>query len=109
LLSGLLGAVAGLARGMVAPLVAAVGWLGRQVRRVWRAHLDLSELDAPYVAALGTIAAATFGGEPAAAAAVAVVTVLVAVSAAMSNRHPTQSIGSRCFDLPSVSDESWTD
>ena len=92
----LLGAVAGLARVVVVPLVAAAGWLGRQVRRVWRAHLELSEMDAGYLAALGTLTAAMFGGETATAASVAVVPALAADhSSAMSDQRTTQRIGSR--------------
>jgi hypothetical protein len=60
--------------------------LRRRVRWVWRVHLELAEFDGRYVAALGTVAAAVFGGEPAAEAAIAGVAAVLALLVAVS-RH----------------------
>ena len=63
------------------------GWrLGRRVRGVWRAHLELAEFDSRYVAALGTVAAAVFGGELVAEAAIAGVAAVLALLVAVSRQ-----------------------
>jgi hypothetical protein len=76
--------------GVVRQLASAVRGLGRRwcrrVRAVWRVHLELAEFDARYVAALGTVAAALFGGEPAAEAAIAGVAAVLALLVAVSRQ-----------------------
>ena len=85
-----MGSVLRALRGAVRRLADVVGDVGRrlgpQVRRIWEAQLELAEFDARYVAALGTVAAAVFGGELVAEAAIAGVAAVLALLVAVSHQ-----------------------